>query len=65
MRISQQQLQYFDIEITNTKRYLESTTSDISADSSIDLSAGIGVIKTGLQLRGKILLATMKNCLGS
>lgn len=53
LRISQQQLQYFDIEITNTKRYLESTTSDISADSSIDLSAGIGVIKTGLQLRGK------------
>ena len=51
--ISHQQLQYFDVEITNTKRYLESTTSDISADSSIDLSAGIGVIKTGLQLRGK------------
>lgn len=52
--ISHQQLQYFDIEITNTKRYLESTTSDISANSSIDLSAGIGIIKTGLQLRGKI-----------
>ena len=54
MLISHQQLQYFDIEITNTKRYLESTTSDISANSSIDLSAGIGIIKTGLQLRGKI-----------
>ena len=52
--ISQRQLQYFDVEITNTKRYLESTTSDISAESSIDLSAGIGIIKSGLQLRGKI-----------
>jgi len=52
--ISQRQLQYFDLEITNTKRYLESTTSDISAESSIDLSAGIGIIKSGLQLRGKI-----------
>lgn len=52
--ISQQQLQYFDVEITDTKRYLESTTSDISAESSIDLSADIGIIKSGLQLRGKI-----------
>ncbi|ORO51994.1 exonuclease SbcC [Streptococcus oralis subsp. oralis] len=52
--ISRQQLQYFDVEITNTKRYLESTTSDISAESSIDLSADIGIIKSGLQLRGKI-----------
>ena len=52
--ISHQQLQYFDVEITNTKRYLESTTSDISSNSSIDLSAGIGIIKTELQLRGKI-----------
>lgn len=52
--ISQRQLQYFDVEITNTKRYLESTTSDISANSSIDLSADIGIIKSGLQLRGKI-----------
>ena len=54
LRISHQQLQYFDLEITNTKRYLESTTSDISAESSIDLSADIGIIKSGLQLRGKI-----------
>ena len=52
--ISHQQLQYFDVEITNTKRYLESTTSDISANSSIDLSADIGIIKSGIQLRGKI-----------
>lgn len=52
--ISRQQLQYFDVEITNTKRYLESTTSDISAESSIDLNADIGIIKSGLQLRGKI-----------
>lgn len=52
--ISHQQLQYFDVEITNTKRYLESTTSDISANSSTSLSASIGIIKTGLQLRGKI-----------
>ena len=52
--ISHQQLQYFDVEITNTKRYLESTTSDISANSSIDLSADIGIIKSGFQLRGKI-----------
>ena len=52
--ISQQQLQYFDVEITDTKRYLESTTSDISAESSIDLNADIGIIKSGLQLRGKI-----------
>ena len=54
MLISHQQLQYFDVEITNTKRYLESTTSDISANSSIDLSADIGMIKSGIQLRGKI-----------
>lgn len=52
--ISHQQLQYFDVEITNTKRYLESTTSDISANSSIDLSADIGIIKSVIQLRGKI-----------
>ena len=52
--ISQRQLQYFDVEITNTKRYLESTTSDVSTESSIDLSADIGIIKSGLQLRGKI-----------
>ena len=54
LSISRQQLQYFDVEITNTKRYLESTTSDISAESSIDLNADIGIIKSGLQLRGKI-----------
>ena len=52
--ISQQQLQYFDVEITNTKRYLESTTSDVSTESSVDLSADIGIIKSELQLRGKI-----------
>lgn len=52
--ISQQQLQYFDLEITNTKRYLESTTSEVSSESSIDLSADIGIIKSGFQLRGKI-----------
>ena len=52
--ISQRQLQYFDVEITNTKKYIESTTSDVSTESSIDLSADIGIIKSGLQLRGKI-----------
>ncbi|ORO80949.1 exonuclease SbcC [Streptococcus oralis] len=52
--ISHQQLQYFDLEITNTKRYLESTTSEVSSESSIDLSADIGIIKSGFQLRGKI-----------
>ena len=52
--ISQQQWQYFDLEITNTKRYLESTTSEVSSESSIDLSADIGIIKSGFQLRGKI-----------
>ena len=52
--ISQQQWQYFDLEITNTKRYLESTTSEVSSESSIDLSANIGIIKSGFQLRGKI-----------
>ena len=52
--ISQQQLQYFDVEITDTKRYLESTTSDVSAESSIDLSADMGIIKSGLQLKGKV-----------
>ena len=52
--ISQQQLQYFDVEITNTKRYLESTTSDVSTESSVDLSADIGIIKSELQLIGKI-----------
>ena len=52
--ISQRQLHYFDVEITNTKRYLESTTSDVSTESSIDLSADIGIIKSGIQLRGKI-----------
>ena len=52
--ISQQQLQYFDLEITNTKRYLESTTSEVSSESSIDLSTDIGIIKSGFQLRGKI-----------
>lgn len=51
--ISQQQWQYFDLEITNTKRYLESTTSEVSSESSIDLSANIGIIKSGFQLRGK------------
>ena len=52
--ISRQQLQYFDVEITNTKRYLESTTSDVSTESSVDLSADIGIIKSELQLIGKI-----------
>ena len=54
LRISYQQLQYFDLEITNTKRYLESTTSEVSSESSIDLSADIGIIKSGFQLRGNI-----------
>lgn len=54
LRISHQQLQYFDLEITNTKRYLESTTSEVSSESSIDLSADIGIIKSGFQLRGNI-----------
>lgn len=54
LRISHQQLQYFDLEITNTKRYLESTTSEVSSESSIDLSADIGLIKSGFQLRGNI-----------
>ena len=52
--ISQKQLQYFDVEITDTKRYFESTTSDVSAESSIDLSTDIGIIKSGLQLKGKV-----------
>lgn len=54
LQISQQQLKHFDVEITNTREYLESTTSEVFSESSIDLSAGLEIIKSSIQLKGAV-----------
>ena len=52
--ISSQQLHYFDIEIEDTKEYIEKTTSEVSATSSIDMSTNLGIVKSGINLMGKV-----------
>ncbi|HFR3836793.1 MAG: exonuclease SbcC [Streptococcus sp.] len=52
LQISQEQLYYFDIEITNTKKFLELTTSEVSVSSSIDLGTDLKIIKSGIHLQG-------------
>ena len=54
LSISEEQLNSFDVEITDTKKYLESTTSEVSAESSIDLSTDLGIVKLGTQLKGNL-----------
>lgn len=53
LRLSQNQLRYFDTEITRIETYLESTTSTVSTKNSIDLSVDLGIVKLGTQLRGE------------
>lgn len=52
--ISSQQLHYFDIEIEDTKEYIEKTTSEVSATSSIDMSTNLGIVKSGINLMGEV-----------
>lgn len=53
LRLSQNQLRYFDTEITRIETYLESTTSTVSTKNSIDLSVDLGIAKLESQLRGE------------
>lgn len=50
-KLTMEQLKQFDLEITNITRYINETTSSISADSSIDLEAKLHFLtaKIGLE----------------